>query len=256
MLIILINKHMPLSDMGTIPPADDKDDDYNPERDQAEHDLNEILKKEEPQTVLKVTHKKLSYNEMEQALAFEAKNQFKEQTGRKIHCRFYIPIGRSRKQVGECKVPQTTGSFKFKPSKVKSEMAEYFIRSELCDTQFKPFRKRSDNLIAEFWLNNPSQIDKSDKGRDVITDAREIANSHHRFVAKNLLEQNVMIFVVMAMIGMIGMMVAIGYAISKAPSERQIYTTANGTQYIFQDGKLIAQGLNIHPVPASATQAR
>lgn len=249
---------MPLFQVSSIPTDKDKDDDYNEERDIAERELDNILrpKKDQGKDVLKVTHKKIGYNELEQALAFDAKNQFKDQLGRKIHCRFFIPIARGRKQVGECKVPQSVGSFKFKPTKVKGELGEYFIRTELCDIAFKPYRKKANNLIAEFWLNNPSQIDKSEYGRDVITDARELANAHHRFVAKNLLEQNVMIFVAMAMIGMIGMVIAIGYAITKAPSERQIYTTGNGTQYIFQDGKLIAQGTNIHPVPSPSSAQR
>lgn len=189
--------------------------------------------------------------EEEQQLLFESRLTVKEKFARKILCKFFIPVGKGRLLVGTCTCPKSRDKFFFKPSKVKGDLGEYHVRAELCDQTVKAMRKNIGQLEAHFWLNNPSQIDYSKNGRDMILDARELANSHHRFVQKNLLEQDMYLYIVLALVAMIVGIIGLGYGLTKTPEQTSIYTAPDGTQYIFQNNKLIAQGQNIAPLPSA-----
>lgn len=186
----------------------------------------------------------------EELLSFETKATLREKIAGKILCRFFIPIGRGRRQVGQCLCPISRDKFFFKPSKVKGELGEYHIRPELCDVTPKILPRQWSKYEAHFWLNNPNQIDYSDKGRDLIADAREIANSHHRFVQKNLLEQDMYLYIVLAIVAMVVAMIGLGYGFTKTPEQTEILTMQDGTQYVYQNGKLVAQGKGITALPA------
>lgn len=216
-------------------------DDNNHEKEQKQTTTVEFLK-----SLAKDTPEPRSEEEI---LTYDTRLTRRQRSGNKIHCRFFIPHGRGRKQVGRCKIPISQPVFQYKPDKVKGEKAEYYIRYDLLDENFHKVNKRSSQLVADFWLNNPSQIDYSKYGRDIIADGREIALLHHRFIGKNMLEQNVMIYIALAMVMAIGMVIAMGYAATIRPETTQIITLPDGTQFIYKNNQQLATGKGIAPLP-------